>query len=56
MYEVVKLYVVSVNIVLDQDSQFKTQFWKKLQDILGSKLEFNIVYHSMMDSQSERNI
>lgn len=44
MHEVVRLYSVLVSIVLNRDTQIKSNFWKKDLDSLGLKLEFSIGY------------
>ncbi|GJT03799.1 hypothetical protein Tco_0838261 [Tanacetum coccineum] len=45
-------------VVLDQltDSHFTSQFWRLLQDALGTRLDTSTTYHSQTDSQSERTI
>ena len=42
--EIVRLHGVSVNIVSDRDSRFVSKFWQKVQEILGTKLNFSITY------------
>jgi hypothetical protein len=54
--EVVRLHGVPASIVSDRDSRFRSHFWNKLQDSLGSKLEFSSSYHPETDGQSERTI
>uniref|UniRef100_A0A2N9FE66 Reverse transcriptase n=1 Tax=Fagus sylvatica TaxID=28930 RepID=A0A2N9FE66_FAGSY len=43
--EIVRLHGVPVSIVLDKDPRFTTQFWKSLQDALGTKLDLNTAFH-----------
>ena len=40
----------------DRDPRFTSRFWKELQSALGTKLKFNIAFHSQIDGQSERLI
>ena len=59
-----KLYVkhivclrgVPVSIVSDRGSVFTSQFWQKLQEAMGSRLDFSTAFHPQTDGQSERTI
>ncbi|KAA3477463.1 DNA/RNA polymerases superfamily protein [Gossypium australe] len=53
--EVVRLHGVLVSIISDRDSRFTSQFWKKLQEALGTKLNFSTAFHSQIDDQWERS-
>ena len=43
--EVVRIHGVLVSIILDSGSQFTAQFWKFLQNGLGSKVNLTTVFH-----------
>ncbi|TYH27729.1 hypothetical protein ES288_A02G091000v1 [Gossypium darwinii] len=54
--EIVRLHRVPISIILDKDQRFTFQFWKKLQEALGTKLNFSIVFHLPTGGQSKRMI
>lgn len=45
-----------MSIILDKDLRFTSRFWKKLQEALGTKLNFSIAFHPQTDGKSERVI
>ena len=53
---IVKLHGVTLCIVSDRDSRFTSDFWKSLQEALGSKLRLSSAYHPQTDGQTERTI
>ena len=53
--DIIRLHGIPICIVSDRDSQFVSQFWLKMQEILGTKLSFSTTYHQT-DGQSERTI
>ena len=53
---IVKLHGVPLSIVSDRDPRFTSEFWKSLQEALGSKLKLSSAYHPQTDGQSERTI
>ena len=53
---IVKLHGVPLCIVSDRDPRFTSDFWKSLQEALGSKLRLSSTYHPQMDGQTERTI
>ena len=53
---IVCLHGVPISIVSDRGPQFTLQFWRKLQEELGTRLNFNIAFHPQTDGQSERTI
>ena len=63
-YFVAKLYVkhivclhgVPVSIVSDRGSVFTSRFQQKLQEAIGSRLDFSTAFHPQTDGQSERTI
>ncbi|KAA3473077.1 Integrase, catalytic core [Gossypium australe] len=56
MLEIVRLYGVPLSIISDRDPRFTSQFWKKLQEALGTNLSFSTTFHPQTDGQSERII
>ncbi|GJT21386.1 putative reverse transcriptase domain-containing protein [Tanacetum coccineum] len=54
--EVVSRHGVLVSIISDRDSKFTSQFWKSLNEALGTQLYMSTAYHSQTDGQSERSI
>ncbi|KAA3470734.1 DNA/RNA polymerases superfamily protein [Gossypium australe] len=43
--EIVSLHGVPVSIISDRDLRFTSQFWKKLQEALGTQLHFSTAFH-----------
>ncbi|KAA3484922.1 reverse transcriptase [Gossypium australe] len=52
--EIVRLHGVPVSIISNRDSRFTLQFWKKLQEALGTRLNFSTAFQT--DGQSDRVI
>src|SRR4051812_36282706 len=38
----------------DRGTQFTSRFWKKVQERLGTRLDFSTTYHPQTDGQTER--
>ncbi|KAA3485013.1 reverse transcriptase [Gossypium australe] len=47
--EIVKLHGVPVSIISNRDPRFTSWLWKKLQEALGTKLNFNTAFHPQID-------
>ncbi|GKA22907.1 putative reverse transcriptase domain-containing protein, partial [Tanacetum coccineum] len=54
--EIVCRHGVPVSIISDRDSHFMPEFWRSLQEALGTNLDMSIIYHPQTDGQSERTI
>ena len=51
--EVVRLHGIPISIISDGDPRFTSRFWGKLQEALGTRLNFNTALHPQTDRQSE---
>ena len=54
--EIIRLYRIPVSIVSDRNLRFVSRFWQKMQESLGTKLNFSTTYHPQTDGQSKRII
>ena len=54
--EIVWLHGIPISIISDRDLRFTSRFWGKLQEALGTRLNFSTAFHPQMDGQSERVI
>nr|GFB32581.1 putative reverse transcriptase domain-containing protein [Tanacetum cinerariifolium] len=54
--EVVTRHVIPISIISDRGPRFVSNFWRSLQNTLGTRLDMSTVYHPETDSQSERTI
>ncbi|GJZ40107.1 putative reverse transcriptase domain-containing protein [Tanacetum coccineum] len=54
--EVVMRYGMLVSIICDHNPRFASNFWKLLQNALGTSLDMSTAYHPQTDGQSERTI
>ncbi|GKC45831.1 putative reverse transcriptase domain-containing protein, partial [Tanacetum coccineum] len=54
--EVVTRHGIPVLIICDRDPRFASNFWKSLQNALGTNLDMSTAYHLQTDGQSERTI
>ncbi|GJX16399.1 putative reverse transcriptase domain-containing protein [Tanacetum coccineum] len=54
--EIVCRHGVPVSIISDRDSHFMSNFWRSLQEALGTNLDMSTAYHPQTDGQSERTI
>nr|GFA15685.1 retrotransposon protein, putative [Tanacetum cinerariifolium] len=54
--EVVTRHGIPVSIISDRDPRFASNFWRSLQNALGTKLDMSTAYHPETEGQSERTI
>ncbi|GKG22854.1 reverse transcriptase domain-containing protein, partial [Tanacetum coccineum] len=54
--EVVTRHGIPVSIIYDRDPRFASNFWRSLQNALGTNLDMSTAYHLQTDEQSERTI
>nr|GEZ25692.1 reverse transcriptase domain-containing protein [Tanacetum cinerariifolium] len=54
--EVVTRHGIPVSIISDRDPRFASNFWRSLQNALGTRLDMSTAYHPETNSQSERTI
>nr|GEY15498.1 reverse transcriptase domain-containing protein [Tanacetum cinerariifolium] len=54
--EVVTRHRIPVSIISDRDPRFAANFWRSLQNALGTRLDMSTSYHPKTDDQSERTI
>nr|GFC08763.1 putative reverse transcriptase domain-containing protein [Tanacetum cinerariifolium] len=54
--EVVTRHGIPVSIISDRDPRFASNFWRSLQNALGTRLDMSTAYHPKIDGQSERTI
>ncbi|GJX06211.1 putative reverse transcriptase domain-containing protein [Tanacetum coccineum] len=54
--EVVTRHEVPVSIICDRDPRLASNFWRSLQNALGTNLDMSTAYHPQTDGQSERTI
>ena len=54
--EIVRLHGIPISSISDRDLRFTSRYWGKLQQALGTRLNFSIAFHPQMDGQSERVI
>ena len=46
---VVSLHGVPISIISDKGTQFTSRFWQKLQEALGTQLDFSTAFHPQTD-------
>nr|GFC88801.1 reverse transcriptase domain-containing protein [Tanacetum cinerariifolium] len=54
--EVVARHGIPISIISDRDPRFAFNFWRSLQNALGTRLDMSTAYHPETDGQSERTI
>ncbi|GJT17210.1 putative reverse transcriptase domain-containing protein [Tanacetum coccineum] len=54
--EVVMRHGIPVSIICDRDPRFASNFWRSLQNALGTNLDMSTAYHPQTDGKSERTI
>ena len=43
--EIVRLHGIPISIISDRDPRFTSRFWGKLQEALGTRLNFSTAFH-----------
>ncbi|GJR90501.1 putative reverse transcriptase domain-containing protein [Tanacetum coccineum] len=56
IWEVVMRHGIPLSIICDRDPRFASNFWRSLQNALGTSLDMSTVYHPQIDRQNERTI
>ncbi|GJS40896.1 putative reverse transcriptase domain-containing protein [Tanacetum coccineum] len=56
IWEVVTRHGIPVSIICDRDPRFASNFWRSLQNALGTNLDMSTAYHPQTDGQSKRTI
>nr|GFA46458.1 putative reverse transcriptase domain-containing protein [Tanacetum cinerariifolium] len=54
--EVVTRHEIHVSIIIDRDPRFTSNFWRSLQNALGTRLDMSTACHPETNGQSERTI
>ena len=54
--EIVRLHEIPISIISYRDLRFTSRFWGKLQEAMGTRLNFSTTFHPQTDGQSERVI
>nr|GEW34028.1 putative reverse transcriptase domain-containing protein [Tanacetum cinerariifolium] len=54
--EVATRHGIPVSIISDRDPRFASNFWRSLQNALGTRLDMSTTYHPETDGQSERTV
>ncbi|GJT69122.1 putative reverse transcriptase domain-containing protein [Tanacetum coccineum] len=54
--EVVTRHGIPLSIICDRDPRFASNFWRSLQNALGTSLDMSTAYHPQTNGQSERTI
>nr|GFC14183.1 reverse transcriptase domain-containing protein [Tanacetum cinerariifolium]GFC65097.1 reverse transcriptase domain-containing protein [Tanacetum cinerariifolium]GFD26995.1 reverse transcriptase domain-containing protein [Tanacetum cinerariifolium] len=54
--EVVTKHGIPVLIISDRDPKYASNFWRSLQNTLGTRLDMSTAYHLEIHGQSERTI
>nr|GFA48128.1 putative reverse transcriptase domain-containing protein [Tanacetum cinerariifolium] len=54
--KVITRHGIPVSIISDRDPRFAYNFWRSLQNALGTRLDMSIAYHLETDGQNERTI
>ncbi|GKD13284.1 putative reverse transcriptase domain-containing protein [Tanacetum coccineum] len=52
--EVVTRHGILLSIICDRDPRFASNFWRSLQNALGTNLDISTAYHPQTDGKSER--
>ncbi|GJR61349.1 putative reverse transcriptase domain-containing protein [Tanacetum coccineum] len=56
LMKVVTRHGIPLSIIFDRDPRFASNFWRSLQNALGTNIDMSTAYHPQTDGQSERTI
>ena len=51
--EIIRLHGILISIISDRDPRFTSRLWGKLQEALGTRLNFSTAFHPQTDGQSK---
>ena len=54
--EIVRLHGIPISIISNRDLRFTSRFFGKLQEAIGTRLNFSTTFHPQTDGQSKRVI
>ena len=52
--KIVRLHGIPISIISDRDPRFTSRFWGKLQEALGTQLNFSTAFHPQKDGNQTK--